>query len=61
MLESTGNKTIVEASPRDNIWGIGLDARDPRAICPSQWRGSNWLGEAIMQVRMKLREEGQIA
>lgn len=50
-LLATGNRTIVEASPYDQIWGIGLRASDPRATDPSRWRGTNWLGEAIMRVR----------
>lgn len=59
-LAETGEKVIVEASPEDTIWGIGLSAKDPRAQDPAQWRGTNWLGEAIMQVRTKLREEGKL-
>jgi ribA/ribD-fused uncharacterized protein len=55
-LLATGSKTIVEASPIDQRWGIGLSADDPRAREPSQWRGHNWLGEAIMQVRQTLNK-----
>ena len=50
-LMDTGNKTIVEASPYDTIWGIGLSADDPRALDRSQWKGTNWLGKAIMEAR----------
>lgn len=53
-LLATGNKEIVEASPEDPIWGIGLKASDPRAWDKSTWEGTNWLGIAIMQVRTKL-------
>lgn len=56
MLLGTGNKEIVEASPTDTIWGIGLSEDDPRALDKSQWRGTNWLGEAIMRVRNDLRK-----
>lgn len=56
-LLATGDRTIVEASPKDRIWGIGLGQDDPRASDPSQWPGSNWLGIALMQVRETLRAE----
>lgn len=56
-LWATKNKIIVEASPEDNIWGIGLRESDPRACDPEQWKGTNWLGEAIMRVRKELREQ----
>ena len=55
-LLDTGNKVIVEASPYDRIWGIGLGCTDSRALDPEQWRGTNWLGEAIMEVRDILRQ-----
>ena len=55
-LLATGDKTIVEASPKDCIWGIGLSADDPAAQDPSQWRGTNWLGIALIQVRETIRE-----
>ena len=54
-LMETGDRKIVEASPTDTIWGIGLDIRDDRCLDESQWRGTNWLGECIMQVRETLR------
>ena len=59
----TGEKIIVEASPYDTIWGIGLSQDDPRALNPAEWRGTNWLGIALMQVREALRrgEHGQPA
>ena len=54
ILLATGDKTLVEASPIDRIWGIGLRADDPRAQRPSEWRGLNLLGEALMRVRALL-------
>ena len=54
MLLATGDKTMVEASPTDRIWGIGLAQDDPRALDPTQWRGTNWLGVALMHVRQTL-------
>lgn len=55
LLLATGMKIIVEASPLDRIWGIGLAPDDPLALDESNWRGSNWLGTALMQVRNTLR------
>jgi ribA/ribD-fused uncharacterized protein len=54
-LISTDNKIIVEASPYDTIWGIGLGSEDDRCLDESQWRGQNLLGKALMDVRKKLR------
>lgn len=50
-LQSTAPKVLVEASPRDVIWGIGLGANNPRAQIPSEWRGKNLLGFALTEVR----------
>jgi ribA/ribD-fused uncharacterized protein len=53
-LLETGQKVLVEASPRDSIWGIGLAADDPRAEQPAEWPGLNLLGFALMRVRADL-------
>jgi ribA/ribD-fused uncharacterized protein len=54
-LLATGDKLLVEASPLDTIWGVGLRADDPRIHDRAQWRGQNLLGEALMRVRAELR------
>lgn len=55
-LLGTGSRILVEASPQDRVWGIGLAATDPRAADPSTWLGLNLLGEALMEVRSRLSE-----
>jgi ribA/ribD-fused uncharacterized protein len=54
-LLGTGERVLVEASPRDRIWGIGLGAKNERASDPEQWRGENLLGFALMAARAQLR------
>jgi ribA/ribD-fused uncharacterized protein len=53
-LAGTGSRVLVEASPQDRVWGIGLAATDPRAQDPASWLGLNLLGEALMEVRSRL-------
>ena len=53
-LLNTGRRILVEASPRDRIWGIGMGASNPDAANPMKWRGTNLLGFALMQTRARL-------
>jgi ribA/ribD-fused uncharacterized protein len=54
-LLGTGDRVLVEASPRDRVWGIGLSASDEAASAPERWRGLNLLGFALMEARERLR------
>ena len=56
-LQSTGERVLVEASPRDRIWGIGMGAANPDAEQPRKWRGQNLLGFALMAARAQLRAQ----
>lgn len=56
-LLATGERILVEASPLDGIWGIGLAADDPAAADPERWQGENLLGFALMEVRARLAQE----
>ncbi|WP_175631388.1 NADAR family protein [Bacteroides acidifaciens] len=54
-LLGTGDKVLVEASPYDTIWGIGMQETDPQVHNPLLWKGENLLGFALMEVRNELR------
>ncbi len=53
-LKNTGSRVLVEASPVDSIWGIGLAVDHPRIEDPTHWAGLNLLGYALMSAREQL-------
>lgn len=55
VLMETGTRTLVEASPVDRIWGVGLAANHKYACIPEKWKGRNLLGKALTGVREELR------
>lgn len=54
-LLSTEEKILVEASPVDPIWGIGMTSDNEKCNNPEEWQGQNLLGFALMEVRDKLK------
>ena len=55
ILLNTGDRILVEASPYDRIWGIGLSEQSPFIYDEKNWKGQNLLGKALMEVREKLK------
>jgi ribA/ribD-fused uncharacterized protein len=55
-LQSTNQKILVEASPKDTIWGIGMDEFNKDVTNPIKWKGTNLLGFALMEVRDRLTD-----
>ena len=53
-LLSTEKRVLVEASPVDKIWGIGLAEDNPMVDSPYKWKGLNLLGYALMEARHRL-------
>lgn len=56
-LRNTESQILVEASPYDRIWGIGLKANHPDANTPASWQGLNLLGFVLMETRSILFSE----
>lgn len=55
-LLDTGDEVLVEAAPRDRVWGVGLGRDNPLVRVPSKWRGRNLLGFALVRARSLLRD-----
>jgi len=50
-LIATNQKFLVEASPYDLIWGVGLSANNDLILNEKNWRGKNLLGKILMKIR----------
>jgi ribA/ribD-fused uncharacterized protein len=54
ILERTEGTLLVEASPFDKVWGIGMDVEAASVLSPDKWEGTNWLGQCITEVRLAI-------
>ena len=57
-LMATGNRILVEASPYDLVWGVGLRSKNNKILDNTNWRGQNLQGKALMSVRKMLTSGG---
>jgi ribA/ribD-fused uncharacterized protein len=55
-LKATNNKYLIEASPNDKVWGIGISEKDEDIDNPYLWKGENLLGFALMEVRDRINK-----
>jgi len=60
-LIASDNKILVEGSPQDRVWGVGLAWDDPTILDSNNWLGTNWLGESHMAARPHVKRAYQKA
>lgn len=60
-LMNTVGKTLVEASPSDKIWGIGMHKSEALVTPPNKWKGLNLLGKILTEIRDELLNEQEIS
>lgn len=58
-LKDTIGTCLVESSPYDKVWGIGIGTCDPDRLDPSKWKGPNYLGQVLNQVRLTIFKNEQ--
>lgn len=58
-LLNTNSRILVEASPYDKIWGIGMGQDNPKCEDPNLWNGTNFLGFCLMEARDIIRGGGE--
>ena len=56
LIKTHSDKTFVEASPYDSIWGVGLHESDDLILDESNWKGLNKLGKALIIVAQLLKD-----
>jgi hypothetical protein len=59
-LLATGDKTIIEASAHDKLWGSGLSLSNKYCLEHDKQSGDNLMGQLLMSVREQLSLEADI-